>query len=102
MLRYFQNVRPGIERAIGAILRENAPKLGSISPLGAQLAERLETYARSGKMIRGILVRLGYELCAAEAPDAAMDAVLDRAGAAMEFLQAGPGRIYFFIFCCRF
>ena len=89
MLAYFQKVRPGIERAIGGILRENAPKLGSISPLGAQLAERLETYARAGKMIRGILVRLGYELCAAEAPDAAMDAVLDRAGAAMEFLQAG-------------
>ena len=89
MLRYFQNVRPGIERAIGAILRENAPKLGSISPLGAQLAERLETYARSGKMIRGILVRLGYELCAAEAPDAALDLVLDRAGAAMEVLQSG-------------
>jgi geranylgeranyl diphosphate synthase type I len=40
-------------------------------------------------MIRGILVRLGYELCAAEGPDAAMDRVLDRAGAAMEFLQAG-------------
>ena len=89
MLPYFQNVRPGIEQAIGAILRENAPKLGSISPLGAQLAERLESYARSGKMIRGILVRLGYELCAAEAPDGAMDRVLDRAGAAMEFLQAG-------------
>ena len=82
MLRYFQNVRPGLERAIGEILRENAPKLGSISPLGTQLVARLESYARSGKMIRGILVRLGYELCAAEAPDAAMDVVLDRAGAA--------------------
>ena len=89
MLAYFQNVRPGIEQAISAILRENAPKLGAISPMGTQLAERLESYARSGKMIRGILVRLGYELCAAEAPDGAMDAVLDRAGAAMEFLQAG-------------
>lgn len=89
MLSYFKNVRPGIERAIGEILRENAPKLGAISPMGAQLAARLDTYARSGKMIRGILVRLGYELCAAEASDGAMDLVLDRAGAAMEFLQAG-------------
>ncbi len=89
MLAYFQKVRPGIERAIGEILRENAPKLGAVSPMGAQLAERLETYARAGKMIRGILVRLGYELCAEAAPAAAMDVVLDRAGAAMEFLQAG-------------
>lgn len=89
MLAYLQNVRPGIEQALGAILRENAEKLGSISPMGTELAARLETYARAGKMIRGILVRLGYELCASEAPDAAMDGVLDRAGAAMEFLQAG-------------
>jgi geranylgeranyl diphosphate synthase, type I len=89
MLQYFQNARPGIARAISEILKEYAPRLGAISPLGTQLAARLESYAHSGKMIRGILVRLGYELCATEAPDAAMDRVLDRAGAAMEFLQAG-------------
>lgn len=89
MLRYFQSVRPGIAQAITEILQEAAPRLGAISPMGTQLAARLETYARAGKMIRGILVRLGYELCAPEAPDAAMDRVLDRAGAAMEFFQAG-------------
>ena len=89
MLSYFQRVRPGIAQAISAILHETAPRLGGVSPLGAQLAERLETYAQAGKMIRGILVRLGYELCAPAAPDADMDLVLDRAGAAMEFLQAG-------------
>ena len=89
MLAYFQKVRPGISRAISEILQENAPRLGAISPLGVQLVRRLETYANAGKMIRGILVRLGYELCSSEAPDAAMDRVLDRAGAAMEFLQSG-------------
>ncbi|MGD9781578.1 MAG: polyprenyl synthetase family protein [Kiritimatiellia bacterium] len=89
MLTYFQNVRPGVARAIGDILTASAPRLAAISPMGAQLAARLDSYAQSGKMIRGILVRLGYELCAPEAPDAAMDRVLDRAGAAMEFLQAG-------------
>ena len=89
MLTYFQNVRPGIAAAIRDILRESAPKLGAISPMGTELAARLEAYAQAGKMIRGILVRLGYELCAAEAPEAAMEPVLDRAGAAMEFLQAG-------------
>ena len=89
MLSYFQKARPGISRAISEILQENAPRLGAISPLGAQLASRLETYAHAGKMIRGILVRLGYELCSPEAPDAALDRVLDRAGAAMEFLQSG-------------
>lgn len=89
MLTYFQNARPGIAKAVRDILRESAPKLGAISPMGTELAARLEAYAQAGKMIRGILVRLGYELCAAEAPEAAMEPVLDRAGAAMEFLQAG-------------
>ena len=89
MLAYFQKVRPGIARALSEILKENAPKLGAVSPMGTELAARLENYAQAGKMIRGILVRLGYELCAPEAPDAALDRVLDRAGAAMEFLQAG-------------
>lgn len=89
MLRYFQEARPGISRVISEILKENAPRLGEISPLGTQLAARLESYAHAGKMIRGILVRLGYELCSAEGPDSAIDRVLDRAGAAMEFLQSG-------------
>ncbi len=89
MLEYFKQSRPGIVSSISEILKEVSPRLGSISPLGTQLAERLETYVHSGKMIRGILVRLGYELCSAEAPDEAMNRVLDRAGAAMEFLQAG-------------
>jgi geranylgeranyl diphosphate synthase, type I len=89
MLTYFQSARPGILQAIHDILQENEPRLGAVSPLGTQLAVRLEAYTSSGKMIRGILVRLGYELCAAAAPDADMDRVLDRAGAAMEFLQAG-------------
>ena len=89
MLPYFQQARPGIAAAISDILREAAPRLGAIGPMGTQLAERLESYAHAGKMIRGILVRLGYELCSATAPDAVMDAVLDRAGASMEFFQAG-------------
>jgi geranylgeranyl diphosphate synthase type I len=89
MLEYFQKARPGIVAAISEILKESSPRLAAISPLGTQLAERLESYAHGGKMIRGILVRLGYELCSAEPPAAAMDRVLDRAGAAMEFLQAG-------------
>ena len=89
MLDYFRNVRPGIARAVSDILKTYAPRLAAVSPLGGELATRLDTYAQAGKMIRGILVRLGYELCAAEAPDAAMNRVLDRAGAAMEFLQAG-------------
>ena len=89
MLRYFQNARPSVAAALSAVLRENAARLGAVSPLGAQLAQRLETYTQAGKMIRGILVRLGYELCVPKAPDEALDRVLDRAGAALEFLQAG-------------
>ena len=89
MLPYFQTTRAGIARAISAILKESEPRLAAVSPMGAQLAARLESYAHAGKMIRGILVRLGYELCSPEAPDAAMDRALDRAGAAMEILQSG-------------
>ncbi len=89
MLTYFQNARPGIVQALSAILKEAEPRLAAVSPLGTQLVARLESYAHAGKMIRGILVRLGYELCAGESPDAAMNRVLDRAGAAMEFVQAG-------------
>lgn len=89
MLEYFQKVRPGVAKAAHDILTAYAPRLAAVSPMGAPLAARLDAYAQAGKMIRGILVRLGYELCAADEPDAAMDRVLDRAGAAMEFLQAG-------------
>jgi len=89
MLTYFQQVRPGVAQAVRDILTTYAPRLAAVSPMGGQLAARLNEYAQSGKMIRGILVRMGYELCAAEAPDAAMVRVLDRAGAAMEFFQAG-------------
>ena len=89
MLTYFQHVRPGVAQAIRDILTGFSPRLAAVSPMGEQLASRLDAYAQSGKMIRGMLVRLGYELCAADTPDAAMVQVLDRAGAAMEFFQAG-------------
>lgn len=89
MLTYFQQGRPGVAQAIRDSLTEFSPRLAAVSPMGEQWASRLNAYAQSGKMIRGMLVRLGYELCATEAPDAAMVRVLDRAGAAMEFFQAG-------------
>ena len=89
MLAYFQKARPGVAGALSGILQDHQVRLGAVSPLGPQLAARLEAYAHAGKMIRGILVRLGYELCAADAADGVMDGVLQRAGAAMEFIQAG-------------
>lgn len=89
MLTYFQHVRPGVAQAIHDILTAMSPRLAAVSPMGGQLVSRLDAYAQSGKMIRGMLVRLGYELCVPAAPDATMVRVLDRAGAAMEFFQAG-------------
>lgn len=89
MLNYFKQVRPGVARAISDVLTAASPRLAAVSPMGGALAAKLDAYAQSGKMIRGILVRLGYELCASTEPDAAMVRVLDRAGAAMEFFQAG-------------
>ena len=46
MLGYFQKVRPGIAQALSEILKENAPKLGAVSPMGTELAARLEKYGR--------------------------------------------------------
>ncbi len=89
MLERFQTYKTGILGALRDVLADAARMLEPVSPMGAELMTRLEAYAASGKMIRGILVRLGYELCAPEAPDAAMIHVLERAGAAMECFQAG-------------
>ena len=52
----------------------------------APVVERLAVFMRGGKMIRGALVRLGAQLCG---NSAVPDEVLDWAGAAMEFFQAG-------------
>jgi len=87
VLEYFRRSRSGVEQSIKTILGEHAAFMGHVSPLGADLAARLEKFSSGGKMIRGILVRLGYELFAP--PSAKIDEVLDRAGAAMELFQAG-------------
>ncbi len=86
MLEYFRQARPGIARSIKTILSESS-FLGNVSSLGTDLAVKLESFAMGGKMLRGILVRLGYELCAPSS--ASIDPILDRAGAAMELFQAG-------------
>ncbi len=47
--------------------------------------DRLTSFMKGGKMIRGALVRLGAELFSTDVPDDC----IDWAGAAMEFFQAG-------------
>ena len=83
MLPYFQKARPGIA---AAIMRSCATRRGWChQPHGHAIGGAPESYAHAGKMIRGILVRLGYELCSAEAPGAVMDAVLNQAGRPWSF-----------------
>ncbi|NLB66754.1 MAG: polyprenyl synthetase family protein [Lentisphaerae bacterium] len=89
MLNYIQRVRPGLLKELRGILDAYEPRLSRISPMGEELTGHLSGYGCAGKMVRGTLVWLGYELCASKAPDAAMGRALTRAGAAMEFFQTG-------------
>lgn len=57
----------------------------SLEAASKTACERLASFMKGGKMIRGALVRLGAELCSTEVPDES----IDWAGAAMEFFQAG-------------
>jgi len=90
MLEYFTKTKNGIESAIKTILSESGNGFGAVSAdLGQNAAVRLSSFASRGKMIRGCLVRLGWELTARKAPDAETGRMLDRAGAAMELFQSG-------------
>lgn len=90
MLEYFAAARRGVGAALEACLASMAPGLGSVSAdLGADAASRLARFGLRGKMLRGCLVRLGYELASGRRASGRDDGALDRAGAAMELFQSG-------------
>jgi len=90
MMEYFASTRSGIAAAIQDVLGAYGETYGSVSAdLGVDAANRLADFASRGKMLRGSLVRLGYELTArheAAEPDAT---AIRLAGAAMELFQSG-------------
>ncbi|MBN2874473.1 MAG: polyprenyl synthetase family protein, partial [Spirochaetales bacterium] len=90
MLEYFAGAKKEIERTIASLMDAYGAEYASVSDdLGATAASRLASFAARGKMIRGCLVRLGYELASGREPDEASSLALNLAGAAMELFQAG-------------
>ncbi len=81
--------RPLIASRMHEILQTSRTRLASVSPEAPDLFDRLSEYASGGKMLRGALACLGFELYAPGA-SASRDfaAALDLA-AAMEALQSG-------------
>ncbi len=90
VLEYFADSKRRIRHAIAEILaKEGAGYAGVSADLGADAAERLDEFSSRGKMLRGSLVRLGYELCRGTAPSGDDERCVDLAGAAMELFQSG-------------
>lgn len=90
MMEYFASTRSGIAATIRDVLGAYGKTYGAVSAdLGVDAANRLADFASRGKMLRGSLVRLGYELITrheAVEPDAT---AIRLAGAAMELFQSG-------------
>lgn len=90
MMEYFREAREGLRLELRGLLEARSEAYGEAAPgLGPDAAKRLSEFSSKGKMLRGALVRLGYELAggrSAAGPD--LDA-LAKAGAAMELFQSG-------------
>lgn len=94
MMEYFSATRKSIASTIQDALQTNALAYGAVSSdLGADAASRLAEFSLRGKMLRGSLVRLGYDLVKAPSTPA-LDSDPEKkaarlAGAAMELFQSG-------------
>ncbi|HUW69514.1 MAG TPA: polyprenyl synthetase family protein [bacterium] len=90
MMEYFATTRSELATTIRQALGAFGETYDAVSgDLGADAASRLADFASRGKMLRGSLVRLGYELVSqhdATEPDAT---AIRLAGAAMELFQSG-------------
>lgn len=92
MIGYFTRTRDLLGTRIRQALREYGEVFGEVSSdLGRDAANRLEEFTSRGKMLRGCLVKLGYDLIKGTegtAPESEMESVM-LAGAAMELFQSG-------------
>ncbi|PKL24743.1 MAG: polyprenyl synthetase [Spirochaetae bacterium HGW-Spirochaetae-3] len=90
VLDYIFDSKPGIRAALKEILARYGDQFDAVSAdFGAGLAARLDDFCSRGKMLRGCLVRLGYELASGRVPAGDDERALTEAGAAMELFQAG-------------
>ncbi|PKL08488.1 MAG: polyprenyl synthetase [Spirochaetae bacterium HGW-Spirochaetae-7] len=90
MLEYFAAAKSRISETLQRVMDEFGLEYAAVAgDLGAGAAARIAEFSSRGKMLRGGLVRLGYDLakgCAAEGDD---DEALVLAGVAMELFQSG-------------
>ncbi|HTZ50704.1 MAG TPA: polyprenyl synthetase family protein [Spirochaetia bacterium] len=91
---YFDPIRGRLVSALQSFLRVKSAELARVNPMGAEAVRRLLEFSVRGKMMRGCLVHLGWELArtkAAGSPGdgAPGDAAVTTVGAAMELFQSG-------------
>jgi geranylgeranyl diphosphate synthase, type I len=90
MLDYFRTAREAVHKAIQEVLAGQGRVYDRVSgDFGADSARRLDEFSARGKMIRGCLVRLGYELGGGRAVPPEAEQAVAKAGAAMELFQSG-------------
>lgn len=90
MLDYFTAAKHGVLSTMERVLAGYAAGYANVSiDLGADAAARLSQFASRGKLLRGCLVRLGFELARGSAPEGREDEAVRLAGAAMELFQSG-------------
>lgn len=90
MLDYLSAPRAGILAAMHRVLEERAALFDAVAPgTGEDAARRLDAYTARGKLLRGCLVRTGFELAAGRTATPDESGMLDNAGAAMELFQSG-------------
>lgn len=76
--------RCGLERDLEAFLAAKREDVARLRPWGRDVLDRLGTFTRGGKMLRGALVALSCEMAGGRAGAAAV-----RAGTALELVQSG-------------
>ncbi len=81
---YFDRARTRLCGDLAAFLASKSGEVARLRPWGRDVLSRLGTFTRKGKMIRGGLVALGYDMAGGRAGAAAV-----RAGTAFELIQSG-------------
>lgn len=84
---YFKSKRKDIVRYLETFFAEKDEELSAVNFLGVPLGRRLFEFTREGKMIRGGLVSLGYQLFSGLTSGSETEESLVSAGAAMELFQ---------------
>jgi len=81
---FFDRTKARLSDDVAAFLASKRANMAGLRPWGPDVLERLGTFTRKGKMIRGGLVALGREMAGGRAGAAAV-----RAGTAFELIQSG-------------